>query len=984
MINTEIFDRINFFDEFDKLKENKPDKVVLSDGPKETDISVSKLDDISARVYRFLVEHNIGEEDMVNIFLPRGCIVIACLFGVWKAGAAAVILEDDYPKERVGFIRKDCNCKLVIDKEALDSILSTEPLPGHEPLRLHAAAFAVYTSGTTGNPKGVLHEYGQIATCYLTTHWDGEPLYRGDDVFALHFSLNFVPTVMIAPFMLIGGLKIVVLSDEIRKDLNKLKQFLIDNKVRSMNLSPSMFRSIGDFGPYMKCAYLCSETANGIWRDPEEMLVLNGYASSETASTVTFAHLNKPNEIAPIGIPRPGMKVYLLNEEGREVPEGEEGEFCCEMPYTRGYINLPEENAVTFANGIYHTGDLARKADDGNYYLIGRIKDTVSVNGKRVEPAEVEAVIRRVTGINQVAVRGFLREGGSYLCAYHLGDTEMDRYELRDKLKDHLPYYMVPSFFVRLEEFPKNVNSNGKLDRKALPEPSIMDYLTDYAPPTTDIEREICDAMQDVLSVPRIGIKDDFFRLGGDSLFAMKLIVALKLEGLSVEDIYTGKTPSGIAEIYGKKEAFSLDDIDRADREFREKPLRLTMNQQEIYDYQQVSPNNCMYNIFTLMKVDGIEGEELAQALKKAIGNHPALMTVLSIDASGNVMQRYAPELMDEIRVEEVSEEELMGMKDDLVQPFDMLEHPLYRCRVFQAEAASYFFMDFHHIICDGESTGIIARDISRALAGEELPRDYYYYTIANRMEEDEYTAQARKYFESRYGNVNWVKNPEYDHELAGNPADYVELDLNISKREYGALKDNLGFGKNILYITAGLLALAEVSVAEDVMVSWVFNGRKRKEEMNIVGVLFYDLPVALHISDDLLIADAINDIRDQIEKGIEHSKYPYLRYECSDVVADAVLCIMYQEDIYDFNIDSKYRFEPVEVEEKNRAAQNLLDLEIVDDAKGDYLLMDYSAGSYKKETIEHFGDLVRKIAKGIAGMKDFGHITVREFLRSV
>ena len=115
-MNTDIFDRHNVFDEFDKLKEKCPEKVILSEGPKETDLTVQKFDNLSARVYRYLKEQNISKEDMVNIFLPRGCDVFVCLFGVWKAGAAATILEDDYPKERVEYIRKDCNCKIVIDQ----------------------------------------------------------------------------------------------------------------------------------------------------------------------------------------------------------------------------------------------------------------------------------------------------------------------------------------------------------------------------------------------------------------------------------------------------------------------------------------------------------------------------------------------------------------------------------------------------------------------------------------------------------------------------------------------------------------------------------------------------------------------------------------------------------------------------------------------------------------------------------------------------
>ena len=380
---------------------------------------------------------------------------------------------------------------------------------------------------------------------------------------------------MIVPFMLVNGLKVVVLPKQVGRDINKLKTFCIENKVRSVYFTPSLFRSVSDWGSYLKCVYLCSESSNGIWPESKEMLVLNGSASSETGSTVTFVLLDKPNEIAPIGTPRPGMRVYLLHEDGSEVADGEAGGFCCEMPYTRGYINLPEENARTFVNGVYHSGDLARKDADGNYYLIGRIKDTVSVNGKRVEPTEVEAAIRKVTGIDQVAACGFSRAGGSYLCAYHLGDTDIDIYELREKLKDHVPYYMIPSFFIRLDEFPKN--ANGKMDRRALPKPYVMDYLSDYAAPSNDTEKAICDAMQEVLSIPRIGIKDDFFRLGGDSLLVMKLVTSLRVKGLSVEDIYSGKTPERIAAIYAEKAASRSGDIDEADRKCREKPCRINL-----------------------------------------------------------------------------------------------------------------------------------------------------------------------------------------------------------------------------------------------------------------------------------------------------------------------------------------------------------------------------------------------------------------------
>ena len=978
-INTEAFDRIDFFEEFDKLKQYASDKVVLSEGPRDTDLTVTRLDELSARVYRFLKEQNIGKEDMVNIFLPRGCSTIVCLYGVWKAGAAAVVLEDDYPKERVAFIRKDCNCKLIIDQNVWERILNTSPLYGHEPLDLHAAAFAVYTSGTTGNPKGILHEYGKIPTAYITQHWDGEPVFTGDESIPVFFPLSFAPTMMSVPFMFMNGTKLLIIPDHIRKDFSKLKQYFIDYNVNNAYFPPSMFRSIGDLGPQFNKVYMSSEPASGIWRDPKEIRILNAYGSSEMSAVATMALLDKPYEIAPIGASTSELKVWILDEDGKEVLPGEAGELCCENPYTRGYINLPEEDAKTFANGIYHTGDLAKKGSDGYHYIIGRIKDTVSINGKRAEPAEIEAVIRRITGIDQIAVCAFSGERGSYLCAYHLGETDMDINELKDKIKDYVPYYMIPSYFIKLDSFPKN--ANGKLDKKSFPRPSVMDYLGDYVAPTNEIEKMICEKMQNILSIPKIGIHDDFFLLGGDSLLAINLIVSLGLDWLSIDDIYSGKTPARIAERYSNNEALKLDNIDEADKKCREISYRLTKTQQEIYEYQQVSPNNCMYNIATLIRVYDINADELSHALEQVIANHPSLLTVLHKDDSGNIMQSYAPEFMKKIEVEKISEEDLMKIKDDLIRPYEMLNQPLYRCRVFSTPVASYFFVDFHHIICDGFSTTILSKEIVRALSGEELKKDYYYYVLSKRLEAEDHSPEAKKYFESKYGNTNWTKVLPHDFELPDNPADMITLESDISKKEYETIKDNTGLGKNALYITAGLLALAYISSSDDVMLSWVFNGRKNQEEMNIVGELFYDPPVALHIDNNLLMSDAIEDIRYQIEKGIEFSEYPYLRNVYNTVVTDDVTCIIYQRDYYEFNLGAQYHIEQIDIEEKDRASQNSLDMEIIENEDIDCLLMDYSARFYKKETIEFFGNTVRDFTKRIAKTKDFGKMTVREFL---
>jgi acyl-coenzyme A synthetase/AMP-(fatty) acid ligase len=318
---------------------------------------------------------------MICILLPRGTAVAVALLGIWKAGAAAVIIEENNPVERTEYIQKDCGCVLVLNEQVWREIQSLEPLEGHEPIDPHAAAFAVYTSGTSGNPKGVLHEYGRLPITYASYRWNGVSISQRSDIIMLYFPLNFVASIM---FMIISwmiGTKLLIVPYSVSKDPLKIMEFLVENKVTLAFFPPSLFRTQKSFGPYLKKVILSSEPAHGIWKDPSEMMVFNGYCSSETACGLLVSVLDKPSAIAPVGLPQYDVGVYLLSDEGNPVEKGEAGELCFDAPFTRGYINQPEQNAKSFVNGIFHSGDLARQMSDGQYQIIGRISDTIKING---------------------------------------------------------------------------------------------------------------------------------------------------------------------------------------------------------------------------------------------------------------------------------------------------------------------------------------------------------------------------------------------------------------------------------------------------------------------------------------------------------------------------------------------------------------------------------------------------------------------------
>ena len=362
-------------------------------------------------------------------------------------------------------------------------------------------------------------------------------------------------------------------------------------------------------------------------------------------------------------------------------------------------MNLPEETGKAFVNGIYHSGDLAKKLPDGNLVLLGRSNDMIKINGNRIEPAEIEAAVKNALGIDWVAAKGFENGSQSYLCAYYTADVEIDAEKLRAELLKKLPYYMIPSYYIHIDSVP--LKPNGKFDRKALPEPAHHDLSSQYAEPTNETEKALCDAFAKVLKLERVGIHDDFYEMGGDSLGSIEANVESGLSGLEASMVFRGRTAENIAKLYAENHIEGGISDDELNAEAMKMPHKLTTEQLYMFDYQLYTPMSTMYNLFSMMKFDKdmFELPKLVKALELSIKSHPALLTKFSFDEDGEIVQTYDPSLMSEITVEKISEFDLNILKDNLVQPFKMIDSRLFRCRVFETEKAAYMFFDIHHTV---------------------------------------------------------------------------------------------------------------------------------------------------------------------------------------------------------------------------------------------------------------------------------------------
>ena len=956
--------------------------VALYDEATPKGISYEQLRIVSGRVYAYLKARNIGKEDFVLIKLPRGVQPVIAMIGVWRAGAAFVIGEENLGADRVDYIYKDCGCKLSITSDVWEEINRCDPLDGYEETDPHDAAYAVYTSGTTGNPKGVLHEYGNLERCKASANYLGEEIFDSGERFALAAPLNFVASTMVLSYALYRGCCTShILSFSTVKNPIALIKYLFLKRITLFFLSPTYARKFaGKTGPFLKKMVVGSEPANRFYL--KGVTNYNMYAQSEGGVIAGMFVIDKEYDVCPIGKPQFDMKYRIVDDDGKDVPEGETGEFIFESPYVRGYINLPDETAKAFKDGYFYTSDLAQILPDGNIVICGRKTDMIKINGNRIEPAEIEAAIRSLLKIDWCAVRGFVSDEHSFICAYHTADVHIDAARLRAELQKRLPYYMIPSYFMKIDSVP--VRPNGKLDRNALPKPETQNIERTYKEPTTEIEAALCNAMQKVLHVERVGIDDDFYEMGGDSLSSMELLIESGLPGLDAACIFRGRTAAQIATLYMEQ----IQNRDpNGDDELNElaklEEHKLTPEQLDFFNYQSFMPNSTMYNLFDMIRFEKkeIDVEKMAKAVEKAFKNHPALSTILQYNENGDLIQQYDPTMSIVITPEKISEDELNKIKDTLVAPFKLINAPLFRCRLFETETGVYLFFDVHHIVFDGTSLDILINNVINAYLGAPLETDYYYLVLTRRKQTEftDFYQESYQYHEKTYGNIKWTNFPKFDRKAKENKLGTLLCSETISPVHLSSVEKKFMVSRNEFFIAVTLLAIAINTNKNDVHVSWIYNGRNDIPSISSVGLLCRELSVALRLHNKSDLRGIFTEIHEQVRNGIKYSCYPYMvnlpQNEAGDIV-----CVLYQRDIREANDFDGMNVKKVEVTHNNAAAQSVLDIRILDNEDGLQYAFDYAAGRYKPETMAAFQSLFKQIAAAIVNNAntdgyDFEHL---------
>jgi amino acid adenylation domain-containing protein len=529
------------------------------------ELSYAELDRRAEAVAAHLRTLGVGANHVVGLRVHRSPEVVIGILAILKAGAAYLPLDPVYPTERVAFMLQDAAVQVVLTQRALvdelaalpvDCLCLDEPLPPTTAVPPPAVvgsgedlAYVMYTSGSTGQPKGVRVTHHNVLRLFAATiarFGFGPP-----DVWALWHSYAFDISVSeLWGALLVGG-RLVVVPHDTSRDPVTFRALVQREHVTVLSQTPTGFQAFidvdgtaapGDFA--LRYILLCGEALHlqtlQPWFDrygDATPQIINMYGPTEATLYVTYQHITQADLAAGagsiIGVPLPDIRIYLLDVHGQPVPTGVAGElYIAGAGVAAGYLNRPELTAQRFVpdpfhgGRMYRSGDLARRLEDGALEYLGRIDQQVKIRGFRIEPGEIETTIAEHPAVRQVTV--IAREdtpGEKKLVAYLVADTPPPTLiaDLREALRTRLPEYMVPAHFHYLDTLP--LTTSGKLDRKALPAPQQerTDNGRPYIAPRNPAEETIADVWKAVLRIDRVGLDDHFFELGGDSLLSIRV-----------------------------------------------------------------------------------------------------------------------------------------------------------------------------------------------------------------------------------------------------------------------------------------------------------------------------------------------------------------------------------------------------------------------------------------------------------------------------
>ncbi|WP_264530612.1 non-ribosomal peptide synthetase [Flavobacterium sp. N502540] len=552
---------------FEKQAALTPEKTALV--YKKQRYTYQELNNVANQLANYLEENYKIKRDLAAIYLPKNEWQIISILALLKLGCAYVPISTDYPQERISYIIKDANAECLIAADLIEDFVKSQTDYSSKFESTYAKAndlaYVMYTSGSTGEPKGVLIEQQSVVRLVKNTNFIN---LTGEEVLLATGAFSFDASTFEYWGMLLNGGTLVICDENTLLSVRGMNEVVANEKVTIMWFTAGWLHQLVDENLIL-FKNLKTIVCGGDVLSPHhitklkstypELVVVNGYGPTEN-TTFSITHtIDLPIKTSvPIGVPISNSTVYIMDKNHQLVPKGAIGEICVGGDgLARGYLNNAElthskfiKNPYKTAERLYKTGDLGRWTNNNTIEFIGRKDNQVKLRGYRIELGEIENILcthQSIFSSLVVITDGTAAE--KKLIAYVITDDDLESNSLKNWLRTQLPKYMIPNHFVFLQEFPLNIN--GKIDRAKLPEiTSLETEREEYVAPDTTTEKTLVKIWEDVLEIEKIGLRDNFFDLGGHSLKAVKMFNLINNEfevKLAISDLFNNPTVESLA-----------------------------------------------------------------------------------------------------------------------------------------------------------------------------------------------------------------------------------------------------------------------------------------------------------------------------------------------------------------------------------------------------------------------------------------------------
>ncbi|GMX65464.1 hypothetical protein Elgi_47340 [Paenibacillus elgii] len=908
---------------FERQAALTPDRIAVVFEDRQ--LTYRELDERANRLARTLLAKGVEAEQLVAIMTERSLDMVTAVLGVMKAGGAYVPVDPEYPEERIRYMLGDSGARLLLTQSHLRDrtafggellLLDDERSysgDGSSPgvaVGPHQLAYVIYTSGTTGKPKGVMVEHQGV---YNNKLFFEQSLHiTTKDRIVQFASFSFDASCWEMTMGLLTGAALYVPDASVIADYRLFEQYVRDHGITVATLPPTYAVYLDpEHMPELRTLITAGSASTSElvqqWKD--HVRYFNNYGPTEDSICSTawsYTDHTPMEKTVPIGRPIPNHQVFILSAHNALVPVGVVGELCVAgIGLARGYLNRPDLTAdkfmpVPFApeRRMYRTGDLARWLPDGSIEYLGRIDHQVKIRGYRIELGEIEAQLLKVAAVQEAIVLARTDETGqTYLCAYFTADGEQAAGALRSELARELPGYMVPSFFVQLEEMP--LTPNGKIDRQALPAPEgIVPTGAEYAAPRTPVEAKLAELWQEVLGTPNVGIRDNFFELGGHSLRAMRLAAHIQKElhvNVPLQDVFATPTIEQLAAVIEglRQQTFTAISVAPVQSHYP-----VVSAQKRLYVLQQFEGGETSYNMPGVMLLEGaLDRVRFEETFRGLIRRHETLRTGFEL-VDGEPFQRVYPE--SEVAFAVDYAESSGGETDTLdsirrfVRPFDLRQPPLLRVGLIrldqdkpgvnQEPERHLLLFDMHHIVSDGVSMGILINEFGRLYGGETLPTLRIQYKDYAAWQQAELSGQRMSRLEAYWLNVFQGELPVLDM-----PTDYARpavqrfegglVPFALGSQRSDALRKLASATGTTLYmvlLAAYTALLYKYTGQEDIVVGTPVAGRTHADVDGLIGMFVGTLALRSYPAGEKTFLDYLQEVKGMTLQAFEHQDYPF------------------------------------------------------------------------------------------------------------